>query len=93
MKKELDRMPNIPEVQKDILEFWKDNKTFEKSLHNDKEKESEYANCHIEAKHNKIKMRNEQEMQEYGYKLGEFRINPMLDMSEVLRNYYLPKRE
>lgn len=30
----------------------------------DKDKEEEYADCHIEAKHNKIKMRNEQELQE-----------------------------
>lgn len=30
----------------------------------DKKKEDVYADCHIEAKHNKIKMRNEQEMQE-----------------------------
>ena len=31
MKKELERIPNIPEVQKEILNFWKENKTFEKS--------------------------------------------------------------
>ena len=32
MKKELDRIPNIPQVQEEILKFWKDDKTFEKSL-------------------------------------------------------------
>jgi len=32
MKKELDRAPNIPEMQKEVLEFWKENNTFEKSL-------------------------------------------------------------
>ena len=31
-KKDLDRAPNIPEMQKEVLEFWKENKTFEKSL-------------------------------------------------------------
>lgn len=30
----------------------------------DKDKEKEYEQCHIEAKHNKIKMQNEQELQE-----------------------------
>ena len=39
MKKELDRMPNIPEVQKDVLNFWKENKTFEKSLKKEDGKE------------------------------------------------------
>ena len=39
MKKELDRMPNIPEVQKEILDFWKEDKTFEKSLHKESGKE------------------------------------------------------
>ena len=28
MRKELERMPNIPEVQEEILSFWKENKTF-----------------------------------------------------------------
>ncbi len=32
MKKELERTPNIPEVQKEVLQFWNENKTFEKSL-------------------------------------------------------------
>lgn len=32
MKNELDRIPNIPEVQAEVLEFWKQDKTFEKSL-------------------------------------------------------------
>lgn len=32
MKKDLDRAPNIPQVQEEILKFWKENKTFEKSL-------------------------------------------------------------
>ena len=35
MEKELQRVPNIPDVQKEILEFWKQNKTFEKSLNKD----------------------------------------------------------
>ena len=39
MKKELDRMPNIPEVQKEVLEFWKEDKTFEKSLEKEDGKE------------------------------------------------------
>ena len=30
--KELDRIPNIPQVQEEILKFWKEDKTFEKSL-------------------------------------------------------------
>ena len=39
MKKELDRIPNIPEVQKEILNFWKENKTFDKSLCKENNKE------------------------------------------------------
>ena len=39
MKKELDRSPNIPKVQEEVLKFWKDNKTFEKSVSKDTEKE------------------------------------------------------
>ena len=37
--KELDRAPNIPEMQKEVLGFWKENKTFEKSLEKDSGKE------------------------------------------------------
>ena len=39
MKKELDRAPNIPEMQKEVLGFWKENKTFEKSLSKENGKE------------------------------------------------------
>ena len=39
MRKELERMPNIPEVQEEILSFWKENKTFEKSLQKEDGKE------------------------------------------------------
>ena len=39
MKKELERMPNLPEMQKEVLSFWKENKTFEKSLVKDPGKE------------------------------------------------------
>ena len=39
MKKELDRAPNIPEMQSEVLEFWKQDKTFEKSLVKDPSKE------------------------------------------------------
>ncbi len=39
MKKELERMPNIPEVQEEVLSFWKENKTFEKSLQKEDGKE------------------------------------------------------
>ena len=39
MKKELDRTPNIPEMQSEVLEFWKENNTFEKSLVKDPGKE------------------------------------------------------
>ena len=39
MKKELDRAPNIPEMQKEVLGFWKENKTFEKSLEKNSGKE------------------------------------------------------
>ncbi len=39
MKRTLDRTPNIPEVQSEVLKYWEDNKTFEKSVNNsDKEK-------------------------------------------------------
>ena len=34
MKKELDRTPNIGEVQEEVLKFWKEDKTFEKSVQN-----------------------------------------------------------
>ncbi|MBQ8211117.1 MAG: class I tRNA ligase family protein, partial [Treponema sp.] len=39
MKKELERMPNLPKMQREVLEFWKANKTFEKSLVKDPGKE------------------------------------------------------
>ncbi len=36
MKKELERTPNIPAVQQEVLKFWEDDRTFEKSLENKK---------------------------------------------------------
>ncbi len=39
MKDELERMPNIPQMQEEILKFWKENKTFEKSLKKENGKE------------------------------------------------------
>jgi len=39
MKKELDRIPNIPEVQEEVLKFWKEDNTFEKSLKKEGNKE------------------------------------------------------
>lgn len=39
MKKELERMPQLREIQQDVLAFWKENKTFEKSLVKDPGKE------------------------------------------------------
>ena len=39
MKKELDRVPNIPEMQQEVLKFWEENKTFEKSLNKEDGKE------------------------------------------------------
>jgi len=35
MKKELDRMPNLQEMQKEVLEFWKKDNTFFKSVEKD----------------------------------------------------------
>ena len=32
MKKELERIPNVAQVQEEVLKFWKEDKTFEKSL-------------------------------------------------------------
>jgi len=39
MQKDLERMPNIPEMQREVLDFWKADKTFEKSLIKDSGKE------------------------------------------------------
>lgn len=39
MKKELDRTPNLPDVQKEILEFWENNKIFEKAVKQNKDNE------------------------------------------------------
>ena len=39
MKKFLDRTPNIPEVQAEVLKFWKENSTFEKSVAKQTDKE------------------------------------------------------
>ena len=44
MKKELDRTPNIGEVQEEVLKFWKEDKTFEKSLKNSLVKHMERCN-------------------------------------------------
>ena len=32
MKKELERMPQLREIQEEMLKFWKENKTFEKCV-------------------------------------------------------------
>ena len=39
MKKELERMPELQKLQEDVLEFWREDKTFEKSLVKDPGKE------------------------------------------------------
>ena len=39
MKKELERTPNTQSMQEEVLKFWKDNKTFEKSLEKENGKE------------------------------------------------------
>jgi len=39
MKKELNRTPNIPEMQAEVLDFWKESNTFEKSLEKNNDKE------------------------------------------------------
>ena len=39
MENKLDRMPNLNKMQQEVLEFWKENKTFEKSLIKDQNKE------------------------------------------------------
>ena len=39
MKKELERMPQLAEIQDEILKFWKENKTFEKSVEKNQDKE------------------------------------------------------
>ena len=39
MKKELERMPQLREIQQEILKFWKENNTFQKSVEMNKDKE------------------------------------------------------
>lgn len=39
MEKELSRSPNIPQVQEEVLKFWKENKIFDKSINKDTDKE------------------------------------------------------
>lgn len=39
MKKELERMPQLRQIQEEMLSFWKENKTFEKSVEMNKDRE------------------------------------------------------